>query len=130
MAISSWPGNEFIAIASANGEFRARVVIVRLAYSEYVKLIFSAKSKSIIVFALKNKINGMNIVITEFRFSSNNLPWLANMQNTASAKNRISKLLNNPIIFSLVSFLNNNFVICAKTKGITITVKIEYPNCE
>lgn len=29
--INSLPGNEFTAIASANGEFRAKVVIVRLA---------------------------------------------------------------------------------------------------
>lgn len=34
--ISSWPGKELIAIASARGELRASVVIVRLAYSEYV----------------------------------------------------------------------------------------------
>ena len=33
MAISSRPGNELIAIARANGEFRASVVIVKLAYS-------------------------------------------------------------------------------------------------
>ena len=31
--INSCPGNEFIAIASAKGELRARVVIVKLAYS-------------------------------------------------------------------------------------------------
>ena len=31
--ISSCPGKEFMAIASANGEFRASVVMVRLAYS-------------------------------------------------------------------------------------------------
>ena len=34
MAISSWPGKDVIAMASASGELRARVVIVRLAYSE------------------------------------------------------------------------------------------------
>lgn len=33
MAISSRPGNELIAMASANGELRASVVIVKLAYS-------------------------------------------------------------------------------------------------
>lgn len=33
IAINACPGKEFIAIASANGELRANVVIVRLAYS-------------------------------------------------------------------------------------------------
>ncbi len=57
IAINSWFGNEFIAIASASGELRASVVIVRLAYSEYVKFIFSDSNRSIIVFAIKNIIN-------------------------------------------------------------------------
>ena len=74
MAISSLPGNEFTAIASANGELRAKVVIVRLAYSSYVKLIFSDNNKSIIVFETKNIINGMNIVKTESRLSNTNSP--------------------------------------------------------
>jgi hypothetical protein len=33
IAISSWLGNELIAIAKANGELRASVVMVSLAYS-------------------------------------------------------------------------------------------------
>ena len=74
MDISSWPGNELIAIARARGELRARVVIVRLAYSEYVKLIFSLKSKSIIMFAVKNIISGMNIVAIEPKFENSNGP--------------------------------------------------------
>lgn len=72
--INSCPGNELIAIASANGELRASVVIVRLAYSEYVKFIFSLKSKSMMVFAVKNMINGMNIIITELKLSSKSSP--------------------------------------------------------
>ena len=59
-----------MAIASASGELRARVVIVRLAYSWYVKLIFSDTSKSIIAFAQKKMINGINIVTIEFKFEN------------------------------------------------------------
>ena len=89
MAISSRPGNEFIAIARANGELRASVVIVRLAYSSYVKLIFSDNSKSMMVFAVKNMISGMNIVKTEFKLSNNSSPVLLNIAKTANAKNII-----------------------------------------
>ena len=74
MDISSWPGNEFMAIASASGELRARVVIVRLAYSEYVKLTFSDTNRSIIAFAQKKMINGINIVTIEFKFENNKSP--------------------------------------------------------
>jgi len=63
-----------MAIARANGEFRAKVVIVRLAYSEYVKLIFSDTNRSIIAFAQKKMINGMKIVTIEFKFENNNSP--------------------------------------------------------
>ena len=89
MAISSRPGNELIAIARANGELRAKVVIVRLAYSSYVKFIFSDSSKSIIMFTAKNMINGTNIVKTESKFSNNSPPLLLNIAKTANAKNII-----------------------------------------
>ena len=89
MDINSCPGKELIAMAKANGEFRANVVIVRLAYSEYVKLIFSDTSKSITVFVMKNMINGTNIFTTESRFANNCPPCDANMQNTARDKNTI-----------------------------------------
>ena len=65
MAISSWPGKELIAMASASGEFRASVVIVRLAYSGYVKLIFSDTKRSMMTLMLKNMIKGMKIVTTD-----------------------------------------------------------------
>ena len=61
-------------MASANGELRANVVIVRLAYSEYVKLIFSDSNRSITVLTMKNMINGTNKVAMEFRFSNNSSP--------------------------------------------------------
>lgn len=89
IAINSRPGKELIAIASANGELRASVVIVRLAYSSYVKLIFSDNSKSMIVFDMKNMISGINIVKTEFKLSNNNSPLLLNIAKTANAKNII-----------------------------------------
>ena len=78
-----------MAIAKANGELRANVVIVKLAYSSYVKLIFSDSNKSIITLTMKNRINGMKIVTTEFKLLNSNSPWLAKMQNTASDKNHI-----------------------------------------
>ena len=74
IAINSCPGKEFIAIASANGELRANVVIVRLAYSGYVKLIFSDNNKSIMTLTPKKMINGINIEIMEFRLSNNMEP--------------------------------------------------------
>ena len=89
IAINSRPGNELIAMASANGELRASVVMVRLAYSSYVKLIFSDSNKSIIVFVIKKIINGMNIVKTEFKFLNNNSPVLLNIAKTANARNMI-----------------------------------------
>ena len=72
--INSCPGNEFIAIARANGEFLASVVMVRLAYSEYVKLIFSEIKRSIIALAVKKMIRGMNIVTTVLRLSRSTFP--------------------------------------------------------
>lgn len=89
IAINSLLGNVLIAIASANGELRASVVIVKLAYSSYVKLICSLNNKSIIVLVIKKAINGINIVKTEFKFSNNVLPWLLNNAKTARAKNAI-----------------------------------------
>ena len=89
IAISSRPGNELIAIARANGELRANVVMVKLAYSSYVKFIFSDNSKSMIVLAAKNIINGMKIVKTESKLLNNNSPLLLNIANTANAKNII-----------------------------------------
>ena len=74
IAINSRPGKELTAMASANGELRARVVIVRLAYSSYVKLICCDNNKSMIVFVAKNAVNGMNIVKTEFRLSKRIVP--------------------------------------------------------
>ena len=88
-AINPRSGNELIAMASANGELRASVVMVKLAYSSYVKLIFSDSNKSIIVFVIKNMINGMNIVKIELKFLNNNSPVLLNIAKTANAKNRI-----------------------------------------
>ena len=89
MAINSLPGNELIAIARANGELRASVVIVKLAYSSYVKLIFSLNNKSIIVFTIKKIISGINIVKTEFKFLNSKFPSLLNIANTARAKKTI-----------------------------------------
>ena len=109
--INSCPGNEFIAIANANGELRANVVMVKLAYSEYVKLIFSDNNKSIIALATKNIMSGINIVITESKFANNNFPWLANMQKTASDKNHICKLLNKSFAFSFKFGFNMNLII-------------------
>ena len=74
MAINSWPGKELIAIANASGELRASVVIVKLAYSGYVKFIFSDINKSTMTLTVKNMINGMNIVIIESKFENNNDP--------------------------------------------------------
>lgn len=71
---SSEFGKELIAIASANGEFRASVVMVRLAYSSYVKLIFCDSNRSIIVFVAKNIIRGMNIFKSEFKLSNSISP--------------------------------------------------------
>ena len=68
---SSEFGKELTAIASAKGELRASVVMVRLAYSSYVKLIFSESNRSIIVFVEKNIIRGMNIFKTEFKLFNN-----------------------------------------------------------
>ena len=128
--ISSWPGKEFIAIASARGELRASVVIVRLAYSEYVKLIFSDISKSIIALTAKNMVNGMNIVIIELRLLNNNVPGLANMQNMASVKNHIcSELKRLPAFLFKLSF-SINLTICAAMNGITIIIISEYSSCE
>ena len=87
--INSCDGKEFIAIASAKGELRASVVMVRLTYSGYVNLIFLDKNKSITVFTAKKIINGMNMIIIEFRFSNNNFPCPAKIQNTASDKKHI-----------------------------------------
>ena len=125
IAINSWFGDEFIAIASASGELRASVVIVRMAYSEYVKFIFSDSNRSIIVFAIKNIINGMNIEITEFKLSNKRLPWLENIQKTAIDKNQISKDEMVPVTFSFIVSFKRNLVICTPTKGITITINIE-----
>lgn len=124
IAINSWPGKELIAIARANGELRASVVIVRLAYSAYVKLIFSDINRSIVALTMKNTINGMNIVIIEFKFENSNCPCDANMQKTASAKNQISAELNNFVNLFKLS-LSRNFVICAAMNGRTITISIE-----
>ena len=74
MAISSRPGKELIAMAKAKGELRASVVIVRLAYSSYVKLICWDNNKSIIVFMAKKTINGMKIVKTVFKLSKRSFP--------------------------------------------------------
>lgn len=123
--ISSCPGKEFIAMANANGEFLANVVMVRLAYSEYVKLIFSDNNKSIIVFIMKNMINGMKISSTESKFTNNCFPWLANMQNTASDKNHISNDEKRFTALSVKSGFKSNFVTVARINGITITIKIE-----
>ena len=125
MDTNSWFWNEIIAIANANGEFRANVVIVKLTYSGYVKFIFLDINKSTREFTIKNMINGRNIVIKKFRFSNNSFPWLENMQKTASDKNQISK---SEIIFIALSFndvLKTNFVICAVINGIMIIIKIE-----
>lgn len=127
--ISSCPGNDVIAIASANGELRASVVIVRLAYSGYVKLIFSDTSKSIMVLARKNMINGMNIVMIEFRLPNNNSPWLANMQNTAADKNQISSELKMPLAFLFKSSFKANLTIWLAMNGNAMTVNMEYASC-
>lgn len=84
--ISSWPAKEFMAIARANGELRARVVIVRLAYSGYVKLIFSHINKSIMALVAKKIASGINIFTRASRFLNSKSPCDANMQNTARAK--------------------------------------------
>lgn len=128
--INSCPGNEFIAMASANGELRAKVVIVKLAYSAYVKLIFSDNNKSIIVFTMKNMINGMNIVTIEFKFSNRSSPWLAKIQNTARDKNQICKSVINSVAFSFKLSFSINFVIWAATNGIMMTITREYASCE
>lgn len=74
MDINSCPGNEFIAMASASGELRASVVIVKLAYSEYVKLIFSDNNRSKTVLTMKNRIKGINRTAMEFKLSNNKSP--------------------------------------------------------
>lgn len=125
MDISSCPGKEFIAIANANGELRASVVIVRLAYSAYVKWIFSDKSKSIMAFAPKKIIRGRKIVIIELRLANKSSPWLANMQKTASDKSQICDFENNSVTFSAWVLLIINLVSWDAMKGITITINIE-----
>ena len=124
--LNSLPGNEFIAIASASGELRASVVIVKLAYSLYVKLIFWDTNKSISRVIVKKRINGINITIIVFTFSNNSSPLLANIQKTAKDKNNIWKFENELIILSFILPSSKNFVIWAATNGITITIKSEY----
>ena len=123
--ISSCPGKELIAIARANGEFRARVVMVRLAYSEYVKLIFSDIIRLMVILTTKKTINGTNIITIESTFSNNNFPWLAKMQNTASDKNQISNLENKSFAFLFKFSFNMIFVIAAAMNGMTITINKE-----
>ena len=93
--------------------------------AKYVKFIFSDSNRSIIVFAIKNIINGMNIEITEFKLSNKRLPWLENIQKTAIDKNQISKDEMVPVTFSFIVSFKRNLVICAPTKGITITINID-----
>ena len=112
-------------MASANGELRASVVIVRLAYSSYVKWICSLNNKSMRVVAIKKIINGINIVKTEFKCPNNWFPWLLNIANTASAKNTIW-YFEKKLVISFNLLFKINLVICADKKGITITIINEY----
>lgn len=125
MAIKSCPGNELIAMASANGELRASVVIVKLAYSSYVKLICSLNNKSIIVFVAKKIINGMNNIKSEFKLDNNKFPSLLKIAKTAKPKNIILYFEKKFIAVSFKFSLKINLVICAKINGITITIKME-----
>ena len=122
MEISSCPGNELIAIASAKGELRAKVVMVRLAYSEYVKLIFSHSNKSRMTFVAKKRISGMKIAITEFKFVNSKFPWLEKIQNTASAKKQISKFPNKSTTLLFKFVFNVYFVIWEAMNGIAMTI--------
>ena len=71
-------------------------------------------------------INGINILITEFKLPNNNFPWLAKIQNTASDRNQICSDVNKSVAFCFNSVFNINLTICAATNGITITINREY----
>lgn len=121
IAINSCAGKEVIAIAKASGELRANVVIVKLAYSSYVKLIFSDNNKSIIALVAKNITRGTKITTIESKFVNNSFPSLEKMQKTASDRKSNSNFENRSVTFSFIlsfnKFLVNNEII----NGITIT---------
>lgn len=78
---------------------------------------------------VKNRINGIKIMISEFRLLNNNSPCDVKIQNTASDNNHISKLLNILLNFLFKLLFKIYFIIWASRNGITMTINNEYNNC-